>query len=260
MNPGENRGRSFPWLPVLLACSLLAHLLALALVRPAVKQEPPGEEPLRVGLAYVEREAGEEPPPRRPPGKMEEEPLREQEEPDREALPRPEEPDEPDHREEEREQAPPSPAAPPEEEQADEPRAEERAGSRETTPDLEKTSPRAMPPAPETGPPGDPAARVREPQLDLDRFLRRIRERKIYPLAARRRGYEGRVVIRLRLDREGNAADIAVLESSGHRVLDRAALSLVEEALPFRHGAGREVVLDVPVQYSLVEEAVEETY
>ena len=61
------------------------------------------------------------------------------------------------------------------------------------------------------------------------------------------------MVIRLRLDREGNAVDIAVLESSGHRVLDRAALSLVEEALPFRHGAGREVVLDVPVQYSLVE-------
>ena len=127
------------------------------------------------------------------------------------------------------------------------------ASSPAATPEEHVAGPREGPPTPEPRPPGDPAARVREPQIDLDLFLRRIRERKIYPLAARRRGYEGRVVIRLRLDREGNAADIAVLESSGHRVLDRAALSLVEEALPFRHGAGREVVLDVPVQYSLVE-------
>lgn len=44
-----------------------------------------------------------------------------------------------------------------------------------------------------------------------------------YPMRARRRGWEGRVVLRVAVDRYGRPADIRVAETSGHAVLDEAA-------------------------------------
>jgi protein TonB len=44
-----------------------------------------------------------------------------------------------------------------------------------------------------------------------------------YPRLARRRGYEGRVILRLDVGHDGTVARVVVLKSSGHAVLDRAA-------------------------------------
>jgi protein TonB len=44
-----------------------------------------------------------------------------------------------------------------------------------------------------------------------------------YPEAARRRGLEGRVSLRVRIDASGDVTSVEVVESSGHGVLDRAA-------------------------------------
>ncbi|WPZ34297.1 TonB family protein [Thalassobaculum sp. OXR-137] len=44
-----------------------------------------------------------------------------------------------------------------------------------------------------------------------------------YPFRARQRGWEGRVVLRVAVDRSGHPVRIAVAESSGHGVLDTAA-------------------------------------
>lgn len=69
------------------------------------------------------------------------------------------------------------------------------------------------------------------------------KKRPKYPGSARRRGYEGAVVLKALIDTGGSVKDLNILESSGHRILDRAAEDSVREWLfePWREG-------DVPVE------------
>lgn len=75
-----------------------------------------------------------------------------------------------------------------------------------------------------------------------------------YPRLARRRGLEGRLVLRVSVDAGGRAGDIEVIESSGHRLLDDSALKAVAgwRFTPARRGgipvASR---LDIPVNFRL---------
>ena len=50
-----------------------------------------------------------------------------------------------------------------------------------------------------------------------------------YPLIARKKGWEGRVIIQAEIDREGNVSEIKVLESSGFKVLDNASLETLKK-------------------------------
>lgn len=75
-----------------------------------------------------------------------------------------------------------------------------------------------------------------------------------YPLAARRRGMEGRVVIEVRVDRHGEVATATVAVSSGHRLLDRAALGAVEKWTfqPARYGSRAvSVTIAIPITFAL---------
>jgi len=49
-----------------------------------------------------------------------------------------------------------------------------------------------------------------------------------YPPAARRRGYEGTVMMEVFVDREGKVRDLRLVQSSGHAMLDRAAMGAVK--------------------------------
>jgi protein TonB len=59
-----------------------------------------------------------------------------------------------------------------------------------------------------------------------------VRRQVVYPMLARRRGLQGRVVVRFMLDASGKAADLSTVESSGHEILDAAALEAVRRAVP----------------------------
>jgi protein TonB len=48
-----------------------------------------------------------------------------------------------------------------------------------------------------------------------------------YPAVARRRGYEGTVLLNVLVDKGGQVAELRVEESSGHAMLDQAALRSV---------------------------------
>jgi TonB family protein len=50
-----------------------------------------------------------------------------------------------------------------------------------------------------------------------------------YPLIARKKGWEGRVLIQAEIDRVGNVSEVKVLESSGYKVLDNASLETLKE-------------------------------
>lgn len=75
-----------------------------------------------------------------------------------------------------------------------------------------------------------------------------------YPLAARRRGMAGRVVIEAVVDRSGRIATAAVAVSSGHRLLDRTALRAVRNwAFQPATRGGRAVgaTISIPITFKL---------
>lgn len=77
-----------------------------------------------------------------------------------------------------------------------------------------------------------------------------------YPRLARRRGQEGRVLLRVAVRSDGRPRSIAVLRSSGHRLLDEAALEAVRrwQFVPAeRDGRPIEGQVDVPVAFRLTE-------
>ncbi|MBL7226066.1 MAG: energy transducer TonB [Desulfobacteraceae bacterium] len=75
-----------------------------------------------------------------------------------------------------------------------------------------------------------------------------------YPKRARRRGYEGTVVLEVLVDRSGRVKELRILRSSGHTILDRAALKSVNGWL-FEPGMVGDEKVDmwarVPVRFEL---------
>lgn len=86
----------------------------------------------------------------------------------------------------------------------------------------------------------------------MEGLRRRIEEALAYPYAARKRGLQGVVSLTLRLDERGNLIGLEVKESSGYAVLDDAATRLVEKVVPYPHGLGTPLSVDIPIRYSLV--------
>lgn len=83
---------------------------------------------------------------------------------------------------------------------------------------------------------------------------RRIKELTRYPSSARLHGSEGKVVLRVVLRADGHLADVTVHRSSGHDVLDRAAMETVRLACPIHMKqalSAAEVAVYVPIVYSL---------
>ena len=75
-----------------------------------------------------------------------------------------------------------------------------------------------------------------------------------YPSVAKRRGYEGTVVLEVFVDREGRVMDLSLFQSSGHNVLDRAAMKAVKGWLFEPARRGQEAVdmwVKVPLTFRL---------
>ena len=74
-----------------------------------------------------------------------------------------------------------------------------------------------------------------------------------YPIAARRLGLEGTVVLRVVVSADGTPASVVVLQSSGHAVLDASALETVRTRWRFvparRNGIPVEDTVQVPIRF-----------
>jgi len=55
----------------------------------------------------------------------------------------------------------------------------------------------------------------------------------MYPSQAAQRGISGKVTLRFKISREGNLISTRVVDKSGHKILDFAAIKAVKEAAPF---------------------------
>ena len=75
-----------------------------------------------------------------------------------------------------------------------------------------------------------------------------------YPLIARKKGWEGKVIIQADIDKEGNVSKIKILESSGFKVLDNVSLKTLKKWKFTPARIGNEFVNDslrIPVKFLL---------
>jgi protein TonB len=104
---------------------------------------------------------------------------------------------------------------------------------------------------------GAPAAATAEAQRGFVELhvLDWLAQHRSYPRAARRAGIEGTVHVRFVVDPQGRIAESSIERSSGARVLDRAALALLERASPVpgiaQFGLLERMELRLPVDYRL---------
>ena len=76
----------------------------------------------------------------------------------------------------------------------------------------------------------------------------------LYPILARKRGYQGTVILDVFIDKNGRVADIKVSSSSGYAILDKAARAAVANWLfePGMKGEEKiEMWVKVPVRFQL---------
>lgn len=76
-----------------------------------------------------------------------------------------------------------------------------------------------------------------------------------YPIAARRLGQEGVVMLEVVVKPDGRAGDVRIRRSSGHPMLDESALSTVRDRWKFipakRNGAPIEATVTFPIRFQL---------
>ncbi len=99
----------------------------------------------------------------------------------------------------------------------------------------------STPTATVAAPVAEPPKPVEISQVDVDNALgeygnalgRAIAKQKQYPKIAQMRGWQGDVMLDLKLDGNGKVLSATVSESSGHEALDKQALEMVRKASPF---------------------------
>jgi protein TonB len=110
----------------------------------------------------------------------------------------------------------------------------------------------------EAQPPSEAEARqVQNGALAIDlRVLDWLARYRTYPLPARRAHIEGVVQLRVVLLPDGRLVDARVEQSSGHRILDQAALDLLTHAAPLPDDLGsartEQIELQLPIVYRML--------
>ena len=129
---------------------------------------------------------------------------------------------------------------------------------------VEKQEPEDVLPNPPEESPGDEAETVETPRAEASAssgptppngrdfsFIKKIIQKNLrYPGIARRKGWEGKVVVTFIICPDGKIKDVAVLRSSGKSLLDRNAMEVVRRSAPFPRQA-RETSVTLPIVYEL---------
>lgn len=250
MRDGANRSFGLALLASLLLHALL--LGALPSLRELAAQLPPAPAPLIARLAQREAppapaaadRAVPEPAPPKPPVAAAKPPPAVKPPP----LPTAQEPPRPPRAQPAPAPVPAPPAAPVQNPVASAIAPPAAAAAPAASGALARLEPQAAPAAP-PGP--DPGALERY-RLQLVTVAARF---KRYPRSAIDNNWEGAVAVRMTIGADGRIAELGVLKSSGHEVLDRQALDMFRTAKPFvqlpPELAGREFELELRAIYSL---------
>ena len=195
-----NKGADRALTAALVAALALVHLGALMLVEPRATDKP--VVPTRISMQTS------------PAARRQQGPV---------APPRPAEPKPAPKPEKAREAAEPAPR------QAPEPVAAQTASDAAAEPGLLDPVHAGDPAGGSTDGVAEPAGRIDVTAI----IMRRLEEHRVYPIAARRRGAEGDVVVRFTLRPDGTIASVAAGSPDAHPLLRRAAVDSVVAAAPF---------------------------
>ena len=116
-------------------------------------------------------------------------------------------------------------------------------------PRAEPRPPRAASPAVSPPKPRPPPERLSGEVLD--RTLGQLSQTLLYPPEAVRRGLEGEVVVMLELDADGRIVAASVASSSGHAILDEAAVRAARQLGALGPALGSKAIL-LPVRFRLI--------
>lgn len=105
---------------------------------------------------------------------------------------------------------------------------------------------------------GDQGSDGDSPETAKNRYLKEhfayirdlVMKRLSYPAAAKRMGWEGKVVVSFVVEEDGHVSDVKVIEGSGFGVLDRNAVETIKKSSPFPKPPVR-AELAMPVVYRL---------
>ena len=81
-----------------------------------------------------------------------------------------------------------------------------------------------------------------------------VENNREYPAMARQMGLQGTVTVRVSIRGDGSVGAVTVDVSSGHKALDKAAVSAVKRSAPFKAPTGfglGEVTVEIPIVYRL---------
>ncbi|MDY7033088.1 MAG: energy transducer TonB [Thermodesulfobacteriota bacterium] len=100
-----------------------------------------------------------------------------------------------------------------------------------------------------------PSYDYKAPEDYLEMIRLRIERFKKYPHSAKARHVEGAATLRFAITREGKLKGVTLVESSRHKILDRAALGAVCEAAPFppppNSYSGGDLTLEITIVFEL---------
>ncbi|ADY73298.1 TonB family protein [Desulfurobacterium thermolithotrophum DSM 11699] len=85
-------------------------------------------------------------------------------------------------------------------------------------------------------------------------IIEEIEKKKFYPRLAKRFGIEGKVILKIVIDRKGNLESVSIVKTSGSKVLDKAALKLIKKCkfppLPPEYKKD-DFEVEIPIRYEL---------
>ena len=126
-----------------------------------------------------------------------------------------------------------------------------------TIDDEEKASPEPkQQPLPPPSPPSQPPEKAKakpvktpmpkvSPKQEIEAAQRKLAETQFYPPAAIDRGIEGEVRLIIKLTADGSVADVSLAASSGHPILDNAAIKAAYAMGRLTGATSREIILPV---------------
>ncbi|MRI82869.1 MAG: hypothetical protein C6I00_00425 [Nitratiruptor sp.] len=113
------------------------------------------------------------------------------------------------------------------------------------------SSPKPSPPSPPTPPKPAPSYSKHFRATYASAIRAAIMRHRFYPRLARRSRKEGEVLVAFTLTPTGHLQDLRILRSSGHKLLDRAALQAIQRASKEFPRPQEPVSITVPIEYRL---------
>jgi len=121
-------------------------------------------------------------------------------------------------------------------------------------PEKNQTPEKQLPPPKKTMPQTKETIKQKQDHIEFAKPLYKKNPDPVYPVIARKRGYQGTVELEVLISEKGTVSSIKIFKSSGHKSLDQQALISVKKWLfepGKKNGIIQEMCVRIPVKFEL---------